>query len=83
MKLELYKKIANKFPGNEKLGIIFLREIKQVESVINKLDCTIQENVSIKDGKIIRRALATAFAELHSEIEMPILAKFPNLKEEK
>jgi hypothetical protein len=77
---KIRKALADKFPGDKDLAIFYIEEIKKITQSVNVLDIHSKENFSIEDGKSIRIALAKAIAEIVSEIEIPIVSKFPDLK---
>lgn len=76
---KFYKQIAKGFPGDKDLGESFIKEIENILKAINALDRLTRQNFSSNEGKPIITALATASAEIISEIEVPIAAKYPDL----
>lgn len=72
--------IANKFPGDEELGTIFMEELSKIETSVNTLLKVSKDRFPQEEGKQIKRALVSSYAELVAEIELPISRKFPNLK---
>jgi len=71
-----------KFPGDIETAEQFIRELKAIRSSINRLDLLTIENMPKEEAKAIRMSLASSFAELVAEIEVPITIKFPSLKQD-
>lgn len=76
---DFHEYLGDKFPGNLEIASDFMSEIKIIRSAINSLDRMTRDSFSLESQKKIRKALATSYAELVAEIEVPITSKFPSL----
>lgn len=73
---------AESFYANEDVAKEFYSELMKFKKSLDALESLLDDNYSKEKAMPIYQAMIEVYAIMNTEIEMPILAKFPDIKNE-